>query len=452
MAETAEDTRVAEVVARLLARQSSLLARAADDEAAASAARLGLSWLADLMRSFERNGAADWFAALRTRDDLPREGEGPTAAWAVLGAPLCEDLSGAVSRAGSLDPIDAVDWSARVGDIGAFDEPVVLTLVGREPWPPSTPEIEPPAEPVVPERKDPEPAPPPREEPPLPSQPEIEPPLPSQPEIEPPADPHALLFEAIADFAGDTTPGIDSSHGRVEITGTRPLTDSGIDSASDVLLRALDRAAQAAGAVLVVELGGRGLQWSVRVPKPDASHYLFVELGKVKVALPWSRVVEYGLAPGSARTRVVFGNGLERLELPVDWLFGKGEGAPVAAVPGTADPEAPAPFEPHGWVSDLEERAVRVIDLGPASAAGTRSGRTDSGRYRGRGAEGDPGARGRRLDDGAGLSRATARQARHRGRGGRGRREGPRAARRKRVRAGVPRRRDAGRRCARHPA
>ena len=351
MAETAEDTRVAEVVARLLARQSSLLARAADDQAAASAARLGLSWLADLMRSFDRNGAADWFAALRTRDDLPRDGNGPSAAWAVLGAPMCEELSGAVSRAGSLDPLgpDAVDWGAQVGEVGAFEEPVA-----HDPGPPQTPEIEPPAEPVVPERKDPEPVPPPREEP----------PLPKDPEIEPPVDPHAALFEAIADFSGDATPGIDSSHGRVEITGTRVLTDSGIDSASDVLLRALDRAAQAAGAVLLVELGSRALDWTVRLPRPEARHYLFVELGKVKVALPWSRVVEYGLAPGSARTRVVFGNGLERLELPVDWLFGKGEGAPASAPSGAVDPEAPAPFGLHGWVTDLEGRPVRIVDLG----------------------------------------------------------------------------------------
>jgi len=267
-----------------------------------------------------------------------------------------------VSRAGSLDPLAALDWGERVGQVGAFEEPVVLTLVARDPSPPETPEIEPPAEPVEPPRRDPEPAPAPREEPPLPNQPEIEPPPPvEQPDI----DPHALLFGAIADFAGDATPDIDSSHGRIEITGTRALANSGIDVATDVLVHALDRAAQAAGAVLLIAVHHAALTWTVRLPKPDGQHYLFVELGRVRVALPWSRVVEYGLAPGSARTRVVFGNGLERLELPVDWLFGKGEGARATAAPGASAPEAPAPFEPHGWVTDLEGRAVQVVDLGP---------------------------------------------------------------------------------------
>ncbi|MEP7029276.1 MAG: hypothetical protein ABI960_11835, partial [Candidatus Eisenbacteria bacterium] len=60
-----EEPRVAEAVARLLLRQSALLARAADDEAAAGTARLGLSWLGDLLRSFGLQGASDWFQALR---------------------------------------------------------------------------------------------------------------------------------------------------------------------------------------------------------------------------------------------------------------------------------------------------------------------------------------------------------------------------------------------------
>ena len=340
MAETAEDTRVAEVVARLLARQSSLLARASDDEAAASAAGLGLSWLADLMRSFDLNGAADWFQALRARN-------APT--WAALGAPLCDELSGAVSRAGSLAPLASVAWGERVGEVGAFEE-------AREPSPPETPEIEPPGDPVVPPPSEPLPAPPPREEP----------PLPRDPEIEPPVDPHARLFEAIADFAGDATPSIDSAHGRVEISGVRALPDGGIDTATDFLIKGLDRASRDAGAVLLVEPLKGSLSWTVRLPKPEARHYLFVDLGQAKVALPWNRVVEYGLAPGSERTRVVFGDGLERIELPVDWLFGKGEGNPAAAGSGTV--AAPAPFRLHGWVTDPEGRPARVVDLGEPEA------------------------------------------------------------------------------------
>ena len=248
----AEETRVAEAVARLLARQSSLLARATDDAAAASATRLGLSWLTDLMRSFDLHGAADWFQALKSKG----EERGTTAAWPVLGAPLCEALSGQVSRECSLSPLgaEAGNWAAHVSEVGAFEEPQA-----HDPGPPQTPEIEP--EPQPEPQVEPGPVPPPREEPPLPTAPEIEPPR------EDPPDPHVALFEAIADLAGDDTPAIDTGHGPVEITGRRALSAGGVDAASRRLIELLEHAAQAAGAVLVTRPEPGGLTWTVRLPR-----------------------------------------------------------------------------------------------------------------------------------------------------------------------------------------
>ena len=351
----AEETRVAEAVARLLARQSSLLARATDDEAAASATRLGLSWLTDLMRSFDLHGAADWFHALRAKG----EERGTTVAWPELGAPLCETLAGEVSRAGGLDPLRSVnqDWSSHVARVGAFEEPLPAT--DRDPGPPPSPEIEP--EPQIPPVREPEPVPPPREEPPLPSAPEIEPPR--DPEPRPEADAHAVLFEAIADLVGEGSPAIDAGHGRIEITGRRALPASGMDAGSHLLLEALDRAAQAAGAVLVASQEAGGLSWIVRLPRPEARHYLFAELEGAQVAVPWSRVVEYGLTAGSERPRILLGSGLGRVQLPIDWLFGKGEGHAVSAPADARGVEAPASFTTGGWVRDAEGRTARVLDL-----------------------------------------------------------------------------------------
>ena len=261
MAESAaaEETRVAEAVARLLARQASLLARAADDEAAASAARLGLSWLVDLMRSFDLHGAADWFQALRTRDEAPRAGEGPTAAWARLAAPLCDVLAGEVSRATSLEPLgaDAVDWAARVAEIGAFEEPPPAPAEARDPGVPDTPEV-PPVEPA--------PEPNPRIDPGVPPPPREEPPLPRTPEIEPPQDaevgPQHALFEAIAEFAGDQVPDVEAQADRIRIRGQRPLAHH------KEALEALDRAVRVAGAVLELTTQGDTLAWTVRLARP----------------------------------------------------------------------------------------------------------------------------------------------------------------------------------------
>jgi len=346
MAESAavEETRVAEAVARLLARQSSLLARATDDAAAASATRLGLSWLTDLMRSFDLHGAADWFQALRAKG----EEHGATAAWPALGAPLCETLSGEVSRSGSLSPLgaEAGDWAAHVAEVGAFEEPVAGEA--HDPGPPQTPEIEP--EPQPQPAIEPGPVPPPVEEPPAPTAPEIEPPR------EDPPDPHAALFEAIADLAGDDTPAIDAEHGRIEITGRRGLPTS---ADSRLLIEALDRAAQAAGAVLVANAEAGALTWIVRLPRPHARHYLFAELAGAPVAVPWSRVIE----SDPASSLLVLGSGLDRIELSVDRLIGEGEGRPVRAPADAAQVDAPASFAALGWVRDAAGRAARVLDL-----------------------------------------------------------------------------------------
>ena len=346
MAETSEEPRVAEAVSRLLARQSVLLARAADDEAAAGGARLGLSWLADLLRSFDLPGAGDWFAALRARGD--ELGGRTSAAWPLLAAPLCDVLAGEVRRTGSLAPLRALDWKARIAELTAFAEPLPLP----EPLP-----------------AEPEPAP--------------EPPALFEPEPEPVAetpllhdDAHAALFEAIADFAGEDSPEVDALHGRVEITGLRRLPGGEMDAATDNLLGALDRAARAAESVLLADIEDGALAWRVRLPSPRGRHYLFVDIAQSAFAVPWSRVVEYGLIGGSEHPRVVLGSGLGRIDLAVDWLFGKGEGHPAAAPHATATPEVPEGFAPGAWVEDGDGRLARVLDLAPVGDAMAESTET----------------------------------------------------------------------------
>jgi CheY-like chemotaxis protein len=406
-----EEPRVADAVARLLARQADLLAQAEGDEAAAASARLGLSWLADLLRSFDLAGASDWFQALRARGDAIEDRV--TASWPVVGAPLCHTLAVQVRRAGSLAPVSEIDWDARVEELIEFaepepepeiavapepepepepaPEPVVdhsfateldLTFpaepelevayepelapeVNREPVPPPIPEIEPDAAPE-PERE-PDPAPEPIREPDPPAEPVREPET-LTPERAPerePEDAHAAVFEAIADLAGSAEPEVDARHGRIEIAALHTLPEGEMDAATGMLLRALDTAAREAGAVLLVDAEAGMVRWRVRLPKPSARHYLFVELEGAALAVPWSRVVEYGLAGGSERPRVVLGAGLERLELPIDWLFGKGEGRPAHApsdlfATAYAAPEA---FELGAWVADADGRVARVLDL-----------------------------------------------------------------------------------------
>jgi CheY-like chemotaxis protein len=413
-----EEPRVADAVARLLARQADLLAQATDDEAAAASARLGLSWLSDLLRSFELAGASDWFQALRARGDALEDRV--TAAWPALGAPLCQALAMQVRRAGSLSPLTeaGLDWTARVEEVIAFTEPEPEVAVAPEPEAAIAPEPEPESEfdftfateleltfspepdlevvyeqpelepemnrepvplpvpehepgPPPPPETDPEPAPDPVREPQPPAEPVREPDPPAEPERAPeperlaeplPEDAHAAVFEAIADFAGSDEPAVDAHHGRIEIAALRALPEGEMDAASGVLLRALDTAARGAGAVLLVDAEAGALRWRVRLAKPSARHYLFLEFQGAALAVPWSRVVEYGLAGGSER--VVLGAGLERYELPIDWLFGKGEGRPAHAPDAAADDfTAPEGFVVVAWVADAEGRLARVLDL-----------------------------------------------------------------------------------------
>ena len=98
MAETlpvVDQARIAEAVARLVARQAQLLSRADEDAGAAGAARMGLAWLAELLRSLDAPGAAAWFQALRERP----------GAWSALGAPVCERLAAALEAAHTLEPL-----------------------------------------------------------------------------------------------------------------------------------------------------------------------------------------------------------------------------------------------------------------------------------------------------------------------------------------------------------
>ena len=328
-----EEPRVAEAVARLLSRQATLLARSSDDEVAAGAARLGLSWLADLLRSFGLHGASDWFQALRVRADVL--GHRTSAAWAALAAPLCEVLAAEVRRAESLAPLadGAHDWPARVAELSAFPEPA--------------PAVAPPP-PVAP--------------------PPVAPPPVAPPPVAPPAPPvhedaRTPLFEAIADLAGETQPTVDADHGRIEIAGTLPRrSDAEVHGA----LTALDSAARAVGAAVVTTVQDNVLRWSVRLPLAPAEHYLFVESVGTALAVPWSRVVEYGPAPDGAHARVVLGNGLERTELAIDWLVAQGAGTRLPDEPATdAGVAVPRGFALAGRVRDAEGRAARVVDLAP---------------------------------------------------------------------------------------
>ena len=325
-----EEPRVAEAVARLLSRQATLLARSSDDEAAAGAARLGLSWLADLLRSFGLHGASDWFQALRVRADVL--GHRTSAAWAAIAAPLCDVLAAEVRRAESLTPLadGAHDWPARVAELTAFAEPLPAVA---PPAPVATTPLAPPAPPVAP------PAPPVHE------------------------DARTPLFEAIADLAGETQPAIDADHGRIEIAGTLPRrSDAEVHGA----LTALDAAARAAGAAIVTTVQDNVLRWSVRLPLAPAEHYLFVESVGTALAVPWSRVIEYGPAPDGAHARVVLGNGLQRTELAIDWLVAQGAGRRLPDEPATGVGVAVPPgFTLAGRVQDAEGRAARVVDLAP---------------------------------------------------------------------------------------
>jgi len=352
---TSEEPRVAEAVARLLSRQGTLLARSLDDEAAAGAARLGLSWLADLLRSFGLMGASDWFQALRVRADV-LGGDRTTAAWAALAAPLCEVLAAELRRAGSLAPLSdgAHDWRARVAELTAFAEPPPrLVIVPPVVAAPAT--LPPPVIAAVPATLP----------PPVAAAPAV-PPAPPTPPAPDPAAAQMPLFEAIADLAGEAMPAVDAQHGRIEIAGEQ-AGRGGADRRA--ALAALDQAARAAGAVLVAFDSEAGLRWMVRLPLSSGAHYLFVERGGEALALPWSRVVEYGLAPGGEHARVELGDGLQRAELAVDWLVGQGPGMALPDEPALASGGiAPPGFVLRGRVADTEGRLARVLDVARAAA------------------------------------------------------------------------------------
>jgi CheY-like chemotaxis protein len=296
------------------------------------------------MRSFDLHGAADC-PALRAARNTARPRRGPRSPRPCARRSPARSAARARSRR-----------SAPRRRTGARTSPESARSRSRcraRPGPPAAPEIDPEPGPAPPPA-DPEPTKPPLEDPP-PASPELVPPR--DPEPRPEAlDPHAALFEAIADFAGDTSPEIDARHGRIEITGVQVAPDS-------VLLAALDRAAQAAGAVLLTGVEASGVSWAVRLPRPEARHYLFVELERAQIAVPWSRVVEYGLASGGAGPRVLLGSGLERVVLPIDWLYGKGEGRPVHPPQGAREIAPPEAFAEGGWVRDPEGRIARVFDL-----------------------------------------------------------------------------------------
>jgi CheY-like chemotaxis protein len=336
-----QEPRIAQAVARLLARQAQLLATAADDQATARAARLGLAWLADLLRSFSLLGASEWFLALRARSAGP--GDRPSAAWSELGRSLCEALAADVGRTASLAPLSNVeqDWPARLITLEAFVEPA----------PKPSPAPDPPPEPGPGPSRDPAPE-----------------SRPSTPPENREAAAHARVFDAIADFAGNAVPDVDANHDRVEIWGQRPLTAAEPDLETLVAVRSLDAAVRAGGAVLhtaVVVGNPPMLGWHVRLPKPRNPHYLYFGWRGRAVAVPWHRVIEHGVRAAGEAPRIVVGNGLERVDLKVDWLIGKAEGTRLEASerPEAADSEVPAGFVPGPLIEDPQGRIARVLEM-----------------------------------------------------------------------------------------
>ena len=202
MAESAihEEPRVAEAVARLLSRQATLLARSLDDEAAAGAARLGLSWLADLLRSFGLSGASDWFQALRVRADvLGRSHErrvGRARRPAVRGA-RGRTAQRRIARA-------ARRRSARLAGPRRGTDRVRRAAAARRVPRPRRPSRSRPPPPAAAAGR---------------AARARRRPRPPRPRTTKPA---CALFEAIADLAGEAMPEVDAQHGRIEISGEQP--------------------------------------------------------------------------------------------------------------------------------------------------------------------------------------------------------------------------------------
>ena len=380
MAETlpvVDQARIAEAVARLVARQAQLLSRADEDAGAAGAARMGLAWLAELLRSLDAPAAAAWFQALRERPD----------AWSALGAPACERLAAALEAAHALEPLNdgALDWDGRLAELAAHAGPAREPASAPEPVPAprrarvAHPDfVVPISDSAAAPASIPAPAAAPASAPPATPAPSSafdlgelawrdDPRFAALHGVRIVGDPSAVdrLVRALSAFAANRPVRVDARNGRIEIAGTLELDDPG-----DALLT-LDAAARAAGTVLVTApRTGREQEWGVRAHAADGAQDLFVESHGVTIAVPWHRVVEFGLVPEGGGAHVLVGHGLLRISLPIDRLVSRGPAGP--AIPHAA--EGGDPFTlPVGlaWgaaVTDPEGRAARRLLVHEAQA------------------------------------------------------------------------------------
>jgi CheY-like chemotaxis protein len=336
------EARLAGALARLLRRESRLLAREEHDAASRAAALRGLEWAADFVRALEAEPCAAWLDALRERG-AERPGHAPEA-WRALGAPTCLELSELLDREKTLAPLlpEARGWRGMATAVRAHVEPAET------------------AAPVAP-----------------------------PPSAESPAatrvagDPTLLraLFSALAEWSGPYGARTVARGGRIEISGARPSEHPEPGRIAEGVLESMRRlhlaAARVAAPLIVDDPSEGAVRWTVRLPAADEPRHLFAEAGGRRIALPWHAVVAYGLGEGG-RPHVVLGRGLERIAVGLDWLHGLGPGRRVEGGAGAAEAEAVGAvlFEspaltilPGGLVSDEGERyaeaGVRPLELRP---------------------------------------------------------------------------------------
>jgi CheY-like chemotaxis protein len=106
---------------------------------------------------------------------------------------------------------------------------------------------------------------------------------------------------------------------------------------------------------------GREQEWSVRLPAAAGALELFVESRGAMIAVPWHRVVEFGLVPEGGGAHVLLGHGLARISLPIDRLVGRGPAG--SAVPRPIAGHAPDAGDPFALPAGLAWGAT-VTDPG----------------------------------------------------------------------------------------
>lgn len=321
MAETllrpASDSRLAKALARLLRQLAVHLARTDHDRDSLATAAKGLARAAEVARSLDARGLSDFLLALRERSHADEPAGEPlfaSEAWPLLGAPRCSALALMLEEVGFPRAIgdDAEDWKGLSATVLAFEEPgdssdatpaeaadaanaadATEAVAAPSPFEIALADVlrthglAPPPGASIRVRCDPE-------------------------ELD-------LLVAALAPWIVEEGMRIAAPPGRIEMSGRCPY-DAGLPHE---LRLAAARADIAAG----LDTNPHGTDWWVRLLAAESPHYLFVEAEGERIALPWHRVVAYGLTDGADRPHVVLGAGFERLAMPLDWLHGKGVGA-----------------------------------------------------------------------------------------------------------------------------